>query len=196
MLHKIEIIEDIGQKQKIEAANVLYEAFEKKINAFMKPKTKAIDAHIRAMQNERAFFVTYNNSIIGIAGLHYRGKNFIEFDFSELNKTFNFLKSTLYYLAFKLMTPKIKEDTLRIEVLAVDKKYRGQGIGSMLMGKIIDFAAESGFKKIVLEVVDTNPGARTLYERLGFEKIKTVKHYFFTRRAGFSVEYIMSYNIA
>jgi len=48
--------------------------------------------------------------------------------------------------------------------IAVDKNYRGQGIGQSLMKKAIDYAEGA----IALHVEPDNP-AKKLYERLGFE---------------------------
>lgn len=60
---------------------------------------------------------------------------------------------------------------------------------------MFDFAKDKGFKEIILEVVDTNPKAKKLYERLGFKEKKQVKFYFTQRVAGFSSEFIMSYSM-
>ncbi|WP_052741887.1 GNAT family N-acetyltransferase [Kiloniella litopenaei] len=56
-----------------------------------------------------------------------------------------------------------------IDELFVKKTYRNQGIGT----KALEFAcAESkklGAERIVLEVEQSNPGAKALYKRFGFE---------------------------
>ena len=86
-------------------------------------------------------------------------------------------------------------DIIRIESLAVESNFRGKGEGTLLLKKVFDFARENGYREVMLEVVDTNPRAKALYERLGFAQKKIRKYYFFTRSAGFSSEYIMSRQI-
>jgi len=55
--------------------------------------------------------------------------------------------------------------------ISVLKSEWGKGIGSMLMEKIIRFAAENDFDMIDLEVRSDNARAISLYERYGFRKI-------------------------
>ena len=50
---------------------------------------------------------------------------------------------------------------------------RGRGIGTQLFERLRAYASEHGYASIRLDVIDTNPGARRLYERLGFEATKT-----------------------
>ena len=49
----------------------------------------------------------------------------------------------------------------------IDERYRGQGIGTIALNKLIDMAKEQD-KDISLEVMGENI-ARNLYERLGFK---------------------------
>jgi len=55
----------------------------------------------------------------------------------------------------------------------VDQKGRGQGVGSALLRAVYDEARKRGYREIRLDVIDTNPRARTLYEREGFEPVDT-----------------------
>ena len=57
-------------------------------------------------------------------------------------------------------------DALFLKQLFVDAPLRGRGIGTAVMHRLIDEAAQAG-RAVRLEVVKTNP-ARRLYERLGF----------------------------
>ncbi len=47
------------------------------------------------------------------------------------------------------------------------------GIGKRLLGEIRTFAQIHGFNRVRLDVIDTNPKARKLYERFGFKGVKT-----------------------
>lgn len=55
--------------------------------------------------------------------------------------------------------------------LAVRDGFRGQGIGTSLLGATIDLARESGAAALSLSVADGN-GARRLYERAGFRPLE------------------------
>ena len=65
--------------------------------------------------------------------------------------------------------------TLSITVL---RDYWGQGIGSQLMQRMIDFSKEHGIDVVSLEVRADNSRAIALYEKFGFELIGTYKRFF------------------
>lgn len=56
-------------------------------------------------------------------------------------------------------------------------EYRGRGIGSQLLEKVIDKAKEFGLEKIELHVYTTNKSAIALYEKFGFEEEGIIKKY-------------------
>ena len=108
MLQDLEFVKEINNKQLTQAVEIFYEAFERKIHCFMRPRDKAIEAHVAALRKTGSLFVIYEKKVIGFAGLHYGSSNFMNFKFNELRKTFNFLKSCFYCLIFKITTTKIK----------------------------------------------------------------------------------------
>ncbi len=54
--------------------------------------------------------------------------------------------------------------------MMVKDSHRGQGVGSALMVRAIDWAREVGAHKIALQHWPHNEGARALYEKFGFEQ--------------------------
>src|SRR5687768_3874951 len=61
-----------------------------------------------------------------------------------------------------------KPDSLYIHELQLLPEYQGQGIGTTVIGKVIEQAAARRLP-VTLSVVPANPRAKRLYERLGFE---------------------------
>ncbi len=59
---------------------------------------------------------------------------------------------------------------VRLVEIIVAAEFRGQGIGSAVIGDVLA-AAESAGKPVRLHVNVTNSGAMRLYERLGFRRI-------------------------
>lgn len=59
-------------------------------------------------------------------------------------------------------------DEVELQSLAVARASRGKGIGSALLEALIDWAAESGFRTLHLEVRAGNRPALGLYRRFGF----------------------------
>jgi ribosomal-protein-alanine N-acetyltransferase len=62
--------------------------------------------------------------------------------------------------------------------IAVAQEYWGRGIGSALLGALIDAAVERGCAEVFLEVREDNPRARGLYLRRGFEEIGVRRGYY------------------
>ncbi len=62
--------------------------------------------------------------------------------------------------------------------IAVVKEYWGRGIGSGLLGKVIEFAEENAFDVIELQVRSDNAAAIHLYEKFGFQKFGTHESFF------------------
>src|SRR6056297_1062972 len=61
-------------------------------------------------------------------------------------------------------------DEAHITNIAVQKSFRGKGIGAMLVGCLLEEALKKGIGKLTLEVRDSNIAARKLYEKMGFSE--------------------------
>lgn len=58
-----------------------------------------------------------------------------------------------------------------IQTIAVSEPAQGKGLGRVLMLRLIDEARARGAREVFLEVRADNPGARHLYESLGFVEL-------------------------
>jgi ribosomal-protein-alanine acetyltransferase len=69
----------------------------------------------------------------------------------------------------------VQADVLTI---AVARAYWGRGIGSALLGALLQAAIGRGCTEVFLEVREDNPRARGLYLRRGFEEIGVRRGYY------------------
>ncbi len=175
-------------------AEIVYDAFETKITALGIQKEAAIEIIVNSMAPDSAFFAYQENRLVGAVGIVTNSSRFLNFRFKELRKRFNPLKAVVYYLILNFDSG-IPKNELKIESLAVSGEMRGQGIGTQLVNRVEQFAAENGYSLLSLDVVDTNVAAQKLYERLGFEVVKTTKFGGLTRSAGFTSSYYMQKRI-
>lgn len=60
------------------------------------------------------------------------------------------------------------DDTAYLLSMWVAPEMRRQGIAGALIDALIEWARQKKFRRMVLDVAETNLGARTLYERKGF----------------------------
>lgn len=65
-----------------------------------------------------------------------------------------------------------------VQTLAVAPEMQGRGLGTRLLGLIVDAARTRGAEQVLLEVRADNPGAQALYRREGFEPIHTRARYY------------------
>jgi len=63
----------------------------------------------------------------------------------------------------------VAPSTWYINVLAAQPRFRGQGLGTKLILTAEEKAIEAGCKGLSIIVADANSGARSLYERLGYD---------------------------
>ena len=70
----------------------------------------------------------------------------------------------------------LEDNICEMKRLYVRSGYRGQGIGRMLAGSVIDRAREIGYEKMRLDTVATMNEARTLYYSLEFQNIKAYRY--------------------
>lgn len=67
---------------------------------------------------------------------------------------------------------------IEIESVIVKSSYQRQGIGSLLLDYIFDFAEEHKINNVFLEVRKSNFAAISLYRKLGFSNISIRKKYY------------------
>lgn len=69
-------------------------------------------------------------------------------------------------------------DEIHINNVAILPEWRGRGLGSALMQRVLEEALVLGARRATLEVRASNEGARRLYERLGFRITGTRRNYY------------------
>jgi [ribosomal protein S18]-alanine N-acetyltransferase len=69
-------------------------------------------------------------------------------------------------------------EEIHINNLAVRPRFRGAGIGTRLLRRVLTEARRLGARRATLEVRASNTGARRLYERMGFYVAATRPNYY------------------
>jgi [ribosomal protein S18]-alanine N-acetyltransferase len=70
------------------------------------------------------------------------------------------------------------DDEWEIENIAVTGAARRRGLGSRLVGELLDLARSRGGKSVFLEVRESNRAARSLYEKWAFIEVGRRKTYY------------------
>ncbi|MEM7738507.1 MAG: GNAT family N-acetyltransferase [Deinococcota bacterium] len=96
-------------------------------------------------------------------------------------------------LILALYERKAQPGELLMDGLVVHEDMRGRGVGSKLLERLTQYGHEHGFDYIRLNVINTNPAAKRLYERRGFQEVRTTTFPYLKWLLGFSAETTMHF---
>ncbi len=183
----IQIVTELEPEERVAVARVLFDAFRHKYATLIGDQDTAVAVVCHSCTHAAGLYARVGGSIVGVVGLRSAESAFWTPRLSVLRRYLWFGRALVVYVALKVETARrVKREEIRVETLAVRADLRGQGIGSALLAAVEGRARASGGRRLSLDVVDTNPHARRLYERLGFRAVKTTWYGPLTRRAGFS----------
>ncbi len=182
----IEIRSGMPEEFRREVAEIVYEAFQRKFVLIIGSPEQGAAILEKGIDPAMAIVAVSQGRPVGVAGLQYDGRNFITPQRSEFVRQFGALSGTARFVMFKLFVQAYYQTDMYIDILAVSPAMRGKGVGTRLLEAVFQIAGEKGFKSVSLEVVDTNPGARRLYERMGFVARRTYPYPYLRGIAGFS----------
>lgn len=167
------------------AAALYAEAFRQKFKPFLGDKSVAVLS--QGLHPDFAFAALGGEELLGLAGFQTLNKKFVELDRKVFQRTFGVLSGSVrYVLAERFFARPREVGTLLMDGIAVKKEARGQGVGTKLLEAIFVYARAQDFQRVRLDVVNTNAGARKLYERLGFNATQTIYLPFLKPWFGFS----------
>ena len=69
-------------------------------------------------------------------------------------------------------------DELHLLNVCVRQQFQGKGMGEFILNSIVDYAQDSSFSIIVLEVRASNSRAQKLYSKVGFNEMSVRKDYY------------------
>lgn len=82
------------------------------------------------------------------------------------------------------LTASVVLDQSELELIVIDSSVRRQGLARKLMMVWSETVAQQDVSELLLEVRESNVGAITLYESLGFEQVGRRKNYYQIAKKG------------
>jgi ribosomal protein S18 acetylase RimI-like enzyme len=138
----------------------------------------------RAVDPDTTLVACIEDHVVGFAALADRDRRFVQPEPRDFRDVYGPLMRRVRAWMWARATTTPRPHQLLLEGLAIEPAARGKGVGARLLQAVDDRARDLGRTEIVLEVIDTNPRAKTLYERHGYRTVTTVTSAFY-RLAGF-----------
>ena len=177
----------LAEADRLPAAHILYEAFRRKLGPLIGRPERVPNVLAAGLQPERALSACVSGTLVGVAGLHYGGRRFLRVSWPECRRQLGVVRGLCGGLILELFWREAcPPGQLRLPALAVAAAQRGLGVGSGLLQAAFALARREHFSAVRLEVVDSNVGARRLYERLGFAPVAEHHYPFLRGWLGFS----------
>lgn len=148
-----------------------WEAFAQKLRYPLGPKAKAIAFIERVADPSHAISAVSGDGVfLGVAGFKSPDGAFVGGGFGDLAAIYGWAGAATRALLVSVLERDCEPDTLLMDGIFVEPVARGRGVGKALLRAIEDRAVQDGLRRVRLDVIDTNPRARALYEREGFEE--------------------------
>ena len=178
------------------AAELYDAAFGAKLAVAM-PNPISRTAVLKAGFNpEFSFVAIRDGEMVGIAGFKTgRGALTGGISFRVLKDEIGLWGAIRSVLVLALFQRNHVEGQLLMDGIGVSPKMRGSGIGTKLLHSLIEYSKTEGYRSIRLDVIDTNPAARRLYERVGFVPVKTEQFACLKWLLGFGAATQMKYSL-
>ncbi|MEE4013287.1 GNAT family N-acetyltransferase [Roseibium sp. FZY0029] len=175
------------EDQRPAAARLFWEAFSGKLGKVLAPKEKALRLIERIL--DPAFAISAldrEGQLLGLAGYKTADGSFAAGNLDDMTAVYGQCGGLLRGVFVEVLERKIEPDCLLMDGIFVAESARGRGIGGTLLNAIAEEARRRSLSRVRLDVIDTNPRAKALYERSGFTAVGEEKTGFLELLFGFS----------
>lgn len=159
-----------------QAARLYWEAFGGKLGRVLGPDERALRFFEQVIRGDLCFSaVGDGGALIGIAGYKTPAGSFAGGSWDDLTRVYGRWGGRWRGGILWTLGREVDNERFLIDGICVSKAHRGKGVGSRLLAALYQEAAELGYGAVRLDVVQDNFRARALYERQGFEAVRTEK---------------------
>lgn len=183
----VRIISGLPEELRGDAAQLYLEAFAAKLGPILGRGERA-KAFLSATLRPENVLVALDQQgrLLGLAGFHGETGGFIGGNLSDMQAVYGRFSGLWRGLLLSIFEREQVAGEFLMDGVVVSPEARGQGVGGALIEAIAELAKSSGAAFVRLDVVDTNPRARALYERRQFTVTKESGSALFRPFFGFS----------
>jgi ribosomal protein S18 acetylase RimI-like enzyme len=175
------------EDQRKAAALLFWQAFSGKLGKILAPEQKALRLIERILDPTHAICALGpEGNLIGMAGFKSPEGAFVDGTLKDMTAEYGHFGGLWRGLLLDFLERKTEPDILLMDGIFVDEAARGSGVGTALLEAICSEAHRQKLSRVRLDVIDTNPRAKALYGRFGFQVISREETGPFKHLFGFS----------
>lgn len=166
------VTKGFSDHERAQIAALYWEAFTQKLHHVLGPEDKALQFIAAHLHPDFALVARdTEGQILGVAGFKTQQGALIGGSLRDIAETYGWLSTCWRAPLLALVERDLAEGVLLMDGICVSAQARGMGLGTALLNAIKQEAARQGLNAVRLDVINTNPRARALYQREGFREI-------------------------
>ena len=165
-------------------AAMYWEAFGTKLGTVMGPDERALAFITDVLDPTHAICARDNvGNLLGVAGFKTHKGALVDGGWRDMTRHYGWFGSAWRVGFLALLERDTENERFLMDGIFVTQAAQGQGVGTALLDAICAEATTRGHREVRLDVINTNPRARALYERRGFvagevQHLGLLKHVF------------------
>lgn len=172
----MKIITGIPHSNRDEAAALYWEAFGEKLGFVLGPKYRALQFITSVLRSDHGICaIDDRGRLLGVAGFKTTKGALVSGEFHDLRRVYGWVGASIRILMLAALERDTENERFLMDGIFVAPEARGQGVGTSLLDAVCDEAKRRGYAQVRLDVIDTNPRAKSLYLHEGFKVVSTQK---------------------
>ncbi|GAA6191754.1 GNAT family N-acetyltransferase [Phaeobacter sp. NW0010-22] len=168
----ITISQGFSEAEKSHVAQLFWQAFSAKLGRIMGPDARALQFFNGCLNPNFALVARdEQGQLLGVAGFRTDAGGLVDGSLQDMARVYGWVGGIWRGLLLSLLERKVQPDVFQMDGLFVDASARGLGVGTALLEAVFQEAHQRQLDCVQLDVIDINPRARALYERVGFVPI-------------------------
>jgi GNAT superfamily N-acetyltransferase len=178
------ISQGFDDSERAQVAQMYWVAFGQKLGRVMGPERRAIAFVEDVLDSTHALCARDpDGTLLGVVGFKTFESGLVGGTWRDLTRHYGWVGSTWRIGFLALLERETENERFLMDGIFVSDSARGKGVGTALLHAICSEAKDRGYHEVRLDVIDSNPRARALYDREGFvagdtQELGPLKHIF------------------
>jgi ribosomal protein S18 acetylase RimI-like enzyme len=169
---QIDYLDYLPDKFKTSALQLYLKVFSEKLVPILGTDNRVFEMLTSNIATDKCIVAICNSKVVGIMGIQTNDGGFLKLSLKTMIKIYGLFGGVFRMCSLLMFYHSTAADELYIDGVAVVDEMRSKGIGSHFFHLLEKKALQMGVRSISLEVIDSNPRAKILYECLGFVTTK------------------------